>query len=78
MAIFPACKLVQPSNRGEYKIGDVIDLLLRTGRTIDTIRMDGWHNDIGDREDRDTAEQRLQEKVDTEMAVEAIGLSNAD
>jgi dTDP-glucose pyrophosphorylase len=39
-AIVPACKLVQPSNRGEYEISDAIDLLLQSGRTIDAIRTD--------------------------------------
>jgi len=56
-----ACRLVQPSNRGEYEISDAIDLLLHSGRTIDAIRMDGWRNDIGYPEDRDEAEQRLQD-----------------
>ncbi|PSP85566.1 UTP--glucose-1-phosphate uridylyltransferase [Halobacteriales archaeon QS_6_64_34] len=60
-AIFHACRLVQPSNRGEYEISDAIDLLLHSGRTIDAIRMDGWRNDIGYPEDRDEAEQRLQD-----------------
>ena len=59
-AIFHACHLVQPSNRGEYEISDAIDLLLHSGRTIDAIRMDGWRNDIGYPEDRDEAEERLQ------------------
>jgi len=59
-AIFHACQLVQPSNRGEYEISDAIDLLLHSGRTIDAIRMDGWRNDIGYPEDRDEAEERLQ------------------
>src|SRR6056297_2295530 len=58
-AIFHACKLVQPSNRGELEISDAIDLLLHSGRTIDAIRMDGWRVDIGYPEDRDEAEQRL-------------------
>jgi len=65
-AIFHACRLVQPSNRGEYEISDAVDLLLHSGRTIDAIRMDGWRSDIGYPEDRDRAEQRLQDGVDTE------------
>ena len=65
-AIFHACRLVQPSNRGEYEISDAIDLLLPSGRTIDAIRMDGWRNDIGYPEDREKAERRLQEGYDVE------------
>jgi glucose-1-phosphate thymidylyltransferase len=58
-AIFHAAKLVQPSNRGEYEISEAIDLLIRSGRTIDAIRMDGWRLDVGYPEDRDEAERRL-------------------
>ncbi|MFC7129445.1 UTP--glucose-1-phosphate uridylyltransferase AglF [Haloferax chudinovii] len=59
-AIFYACHLVQPSNRGEYEISEAIDLLIRSGRTIDAIRIDGWRMDIGYPEDREEAERRLQ------------------
>lgn len=61
-AIFSACKLVQPSNRGEYEISEAIDLLIRSGRTIDAIRLNGWRIDIGYSEDRKRAEERLQEE----------------
>ena len=62
-AIFPACRLVQPSNRGEYEISEAIHLLIQSGRTIDAIPLDGWRMDIGYPEDRDEAERRLQEGV---------------
>jgi glucose-1-phosphate thymidylyltransferase len=55
-AIFSASRLVQPSNRGEYEISEAIDLLIRSGRTIDAIPIDGWRIDIGYPEDRDLAE----------------------
>lgn len=58
-AIFHACKLVQPSNRGEYEISEAIDLLIRSGRTIDAIRINGWRVDVGYPEDRDKAEALL-------------------
>ena len=58
-AIFHACHLVQPSERGEYEISDAVDLLLDSGRTIDAIRMDGWRVDVGYPEDREKAEQLL-------------------
>jgi glucose-1-phosphate thymidylyltransferase len=60
-AIFHACHLVQPSDRGEYELPDAVDLLIQSGRTIDAIRLDGWRIDIGYPEDRDEAERRLQE-----------------
>ena len=46
-AIFHACHLVQPSDRGEYELPDAIDLLTQSGRTIDAIRLDGWRIDVG-------------------------------
>ncbi|MEY7851226.1 UTP--glucose-1-phosphate uridylyltransferase AglF [Natrarchaeobius sp. A-rgal3] len=60
-AIFHACHLVQPSDRGEYELPDAIDLLIQSGRTIDAIRMDGWRTDVGYPEDRERAEGRLEE-----------------
>ena len=74
-AIFHACHLVQPSDRDEYEISDAIDLLIRSGRTIDAIRIDGWRNDIGYPEDRDEAEERLQGTVDSELAAENLAAS---
>ncbi|WIV66058.1 UTP--glucose-1-phosphate uridylyltransferase AglF [Natrialbaceae archaeon AArc-T1-2] len=68
-AIFHACHLVQPSDRGEYELPDAIDLLIQSGRTIDAIRMDGWRVDVGYPEDRDRAAQRLQE-MDAPMPAE--------
>ncbi|MFA9426353.1 UTP--glucose-1-phosphate uridylyltransferase AglF [Natronorubrum sp. A-ect3] len=59
-AIFHACHLVQPSDRGEYELPDAIDLLIQSGRTIDAIRMDGWRIDVGYPEDRETAAARIQ------------------
>ena len=59
-AIFHACHLVQPSNRGEYEISEAIDLLIQSGRTIDAIGLEGWRIDIGYPEDRDEAEERLE------------------
>jgi len=60
-AIFHACHLVQPSDRGEYELPDAIDLLIQSGRTIDAIRLDGWRIDVGYPEDRDRAEEQLGE-----------------
>ena len=58
-AILDACHLVQPSDRGEYELSDAIELLVRSGRTIDATTMEGWRTDIGYPADRDAAEQRL-------------------
>jgi glucose-1-phosphate thymidylyltransferase len=70
-AIFHACHLVQPSDRGEYELPDAIDLLIQSGRTIDAIRLDGWRIDVGYPEDRDRAAEQLDEETtaDTDEAV---------
>ncbi|GAB6877928.1 hypothetical protein JCM17823_02020 [Halorubrum gandharaense] len=76
-AIFHACHLVQPSDRGEYELPDAIDLLIQSGRTIDAIQLDGWRSrglasgtsgdavtrwiDVGFPEDRERAAERLAE-----------------
>ncbi|AAV44921.1 glucose-1-phosphate thymidylyltransferase (plasmid) [Haloarcula marismortui ATCC 43049] len=64
-AIFKACSLVQPSDRGEYELSDAIDLLMDSGRTIDAVRLNGWRVDVGYPENRDAAEQRLAEETAT-------------
>jgi len=58
-AIFHACHLVQPSDRGEYELSDAVDLLIKSDRTIDAIALDGWRVDVGYPEDRDKAERLL-------------------
>jgi len=67
-AIFHACHLVQPSDRDEYELSDAIDLLIQSERTIDAIRMNGWRIDVGYPEDRDEAEQRLEEGYEADTA----------
>ncbi|PSP77017.1 UTP--glucose-1-phosphate uridylyltransferase [Halobacteriales archaeon QS_1_68_20] len=59
-AIFHACHLVQPSDRGEYELSEAIDLLIQSGRTIDAIGLEGWRVDVGYPEDRDRAERLLE------------------
>ena len=60
-AIFHACHLVQPSDRGEYELTDAINLLIESGRTIEGVELEGWRMDIGYPEDRDRAGEKLQE-----------------
>jgi len=67
-AIFHACHLVQPSNRGEYEISEAIDLLIQSGRTIDAIGLEGWRIDVGYPEDREEAEKWFQGKIETAIA----------
>ncbi len=71
-AIFHACHLVQPSDRGEYELPDAIDLLIQSGRTIDAIRLDGWRIDVGYPEDRERASRLIsaEDHDDAELPVE--------
>lgn len=59
-AIFQACHLVQPSDRGEYELTDAVNLLIESGRTIEGVELEGWRMDIGYPKDRDKAEDKLQ------------------
>ena len=53
------------------EISEAIDLLIRSGRTIDAIGLDGWRIDVGYPEDREEAERRLQEARGEEVEAEA-------
>lgn len=57
--IFPACKLVPLSERGEYELSDVIELLLDTGRTIMGVECRGWLSNINTPEELEDARTRL-------------------
>ena len=59
--VFHACHLVQPSDRGEYEITDAIDLLLRSGRRVETVELDGWRVNVNTEADVDEVERRLGE-----------------
>jgi glucose-1-phosphate thymidylyltransferase len=67
-AIFHACHLVEPSDRGEYELPDAVDLLIQSGRTIDAIRMDGWRIDVGYPEDKEQADEWLSERAQPELS----------
>ncbi len=79
-AIFHACHLVQPSDRGEYELTDAIGLLVESGRPVEAVRMDGWRVDVGYPEDREEAERLLAEDADrpTEGRVRPDGAGDPD
>ncbi|PSP73203.1 UTP--glucose-1-phosphate uridylyltransferase [Halobacteriales archaeon QS_3_64_16] len=77
-AIFHACHLVQPSARGEYELSEAVDLLIRSGRTIDAIRMDGWRIDVGYPEDRDEAERRIESEPGIEAEIDEEGSASPE
>lgn len=57
--IFPACRLVRPSDRGEYELADAIDLLIYSGYTVETVPFDGWKVNVNTARDVERAEHRL-------------------
>ncbi|SFK70464.1 glucose-1-phosphate thymidylyltransferase [Halogranum rubrum] len=75
-AIFHACHLVQPSDRGEYELPDAIDLLIRSGRSIMAIPLDGWRIDVGYPENRDEAERRLMAESEQSSMQQAESLED--
>lgn len=58
-AIFHACHLVRPSDRGEYELSDAIDLLLSAGRTVETVGLAGQCVNVNAPEDIERAESLL-------------------
>ncbi|WP_049971399.1 sugar phosphate nucleotidyltransferase [Haladaptatus cibarius] len=57
--IFDACRLVQPSDRGEYEMSDGIEMLIKGQHNIAALSIDGWRMNINSPEDIEKAEQRL-------------------
>lgn len=65
--ILPACREIEPSDRGEYELTDALQLLIEEeGCDIRAVPMaeDDWRVDVGYPEDRDTAEERLNNELD--------------
>jgi len=58
--IFPACKLVQPSERGEYELPDAIDLLIHAGYAVETVPFEGWKLNINTPDDLARATEKLE------------------
>lgn len=57
--ILEACRIVTPSERGEYELLDAIDLLAQAGRTVVAVRADGWRVNVNTPDDIEHAEQLL-------------------
>lgn len=63
--IFPACRIVRPSARGEYELPDAIDLLIYSGYGVETVPFEGWKLNINTEHDIERAERRLSRSDDT-------------
>ncbi|MDG5778523.1 sugar phosphate nucleotidyltransferase [Haloarculaceae archaeon H-GB2-1] len=60
--IFHACELIQPSARDEYELSDALDLLIRAGHTVETVRLDGWRCNVNTDADRRFASRKLKQE----------------
>ncbi|AAG18702.1 glucose-1-phosphate thymidylyltransferase [Halobacterium salinarum NRC-1] len=58
-AIFPACRVIRPSERGEYELADAIDLLIYSGYSVETQPFEGWKVNVNTEADITRAEQLL-------------------
>lgn len=57
--IFDACRVVTPSDRGEYELPDAFDLLTYAGHPVEYVETDGWRVNVNTPKDREQAEQYL-------------------
>jgi glucose-1-phosphate thymidylyltransferase len=57
--IFPACRIVRPSPRGEYELPDAIDLLIHAGYEVETVPFEGWKVNVNTEADIERAERKL-------------------
>jgi glucose-1-phosphate thymidylyltransferase len=61
-AVFDACRLLRPSERGEYELADAVDLLVGAGATVEAIRYDGERCNVNTEADIERAEELVGER----------------
>jgi len=61
-AVFPACRVIRPSERGEYELADAIDLLIYSGYRVETVPFEGWKVNVNTERDVERAERKLSER----------------
>jgi len=57
--VFDACRIVTPSDRGEYELPDAFDLLAYAGHRVEYVETEGWRVNVNTQEDREQAERNL-------------------
>lgn len=58
-AIFDACRVVRPSERGEYELPAAVDLLIHAGYEVATVPFEGWTVNVNTEADIERAERKL-------------------
>jgi glucose-1-phosphate thymidylyltransferase len=59
--VFEACRLLRPSERGEYELSDAVGVLVRAGATVEPVRYDGRRCNVNAPEDVERATELLEE-----------------
>lgn len=59
-AIFDACRLATPAERGEVELSDAVDLLVRAGRRVDAVEFPGWRLNVNEPADVEVAARRFE------------------
>jgi glucose-1-phosphate thymidylyltransferase len=57
--IVPACRLVRPSDRGEYELADAVDLLIHAGYDVETVPFEGWKVNVNTERDIERAAEMV-------------------
>lgn len=60
-AVFHACRLLRPSERGEYELSEAVDLLVRAGAVVEAVPLEGWRRNVNTPDDVERVEQLLDE-----------------
>lgn len=58
-SIFHACRLLQPSARGEYELSEAVNLLIAARYSVETVRLDGQRVNVNSPADISDAETLL-------------------
>ncbi len=64
--IFDACRLVEPSERGEYELTDAVAVLLAARRRVETVPLEGWCINVNEPGDRKRVESQLDGQAESE------------
>lgn len=59
--IFEVCRLLRPSERGEYELSDAVGVLVRAGATVEPVRYDGRRCNVNTPGDVEQAAELLEE-----------------
>ena len=59
--IFEACRLLRPSKCGEYELSDAVDVLVRAGAAVESVRYDAQRTNVNTPDDVERVVELLEE-----------------